>query len=261
MALYNLENKRVLVTASTRGIGKAIAKAFLEEKARVVICSRSRVRVEKALNELGEIGEVYGIPVDLTKREDVERLVKFTVSKLGGIDILVYVTGGPKPGGFTEISLEDWNYAVKLLLLGAVWLVHYSLPYLEESKGNIVFLTSVAIREPLENLILSNTVRLSIAGLVRSLARGLGKKSIRVNMMLPGYTKTERIIELARVKAEKKSVSVEEVLAEMGKEVPLGRIAEPEEIANVVLFLASDKASYVNGASIPVDGGYLRSIF
>lgn len=145
--------------------------------------------------------------------------------------------------------------------MSAVWLVHYSLPYLEESKGNIVFLTSVAIREPLENLILSNTVRLSIAGLVRSLARELGKKSIRVNMMLPGYTKTERIIELARVKAEKKSVSVEEVLAEMGKEVPLGRIAEPEEIANVVLFLASDKASYVNGASIPVDGGYLRSIF
>ncbi|RLE72877.1 MAG: short-chain dehydrogenase [Thermoprotei archaeon] len=257
----NFRNKRVLVTASTRGIGKAVAKAFLEEGAKVVICSRNKARVEKALNELRKIGEVYGITADLTKKEDVEKLVDFTVSKLGGIDVLVYVTGGPRPGGFEDVKLEDWDYAVKLLLLSAVWLVYYSLPYLEKSRGNIVFLTSVVIKEPLENLILSNTVRLSVAGLVRSLARELGRKSIRVNMVLPGYTKTERIIELARVKAEKTGMTVEEVLAEMGKEVPLGRIAEPEEIANVVLFLANDKASYVNGASIPVDGGYLRSIF
>jgi len=257
-----LKGAKVLVTASTRGIGFAVARRFGLEGARVVVSSRKAEHVREAVERLRREGiEAYGVTADLTVKEDCFRLVDEAARLLGGLDILVYNTGGPPPGGFEEVSLEDWEHAVRLLLLSAVWVTRAALPHLEKSSmPAIVYLTSVAIREPLDRLVLSNTVRLSIAGLVRSLARELGRKGIRVNMVLPGYTKTERLLQIARDRAQKQGKTVEEVLKEMTKDVPLGRPAEPDEIARVVVFIASKAASYVNGAAIPVDGGMLRSI-
>ncbi len=258
-----LRGKRALVTASSRGIGFAIARRLGLEGARVYICSRSPERVEKAVERLRELGvEAYGSPADITRREDVERLVRDAVERLGGLDILVYNTGGPRPGGFMSVSLEDWEYATRLLLLSAVWVTHYALPYLEKGRDPaIVYVASVAIREPIPDLILSNVVRISLAGLVRSLARELAPRGIRVNGILPGLTRTERVVEIAERRAREEGRSVEEVIGEMVRDVPLGRMAEPDEIARVVAFLASPAASYVNGAMVPVDGGLLRSVF
>jgi len=256
-----LVGKRVLVTASTKGIGKAVAKEFLRNNAKVVICSRNKGNLMNALKELGNIGEVYGTVADIAVYNDIERLVNFTLEKLGSIDILVYNTGGPPPGTFQEIGLDEWEKATRLLLMGAVWITKLTLPYIIQNKGSIIYLTSVAIKEPIDNLILSNTVRLSIAGLVKSLSKELGPYGVRVNMVLPGATLTDRIYELMSVMARKRGVSVEEILKEKASTIPLRRMGKPEEIANAVVFLASDYALYITGVALQVDGGSTSFVF
>ena len=256
-----LEKKRVLVTASSKGIGKGIAKVLLSEGARVVINSRNRVNVENAVEELKNIGEVYGVVADLTKKEDVERLIKETIKYLGGLDALVYITGGPRPGTFATLDYSSWEEAAKLLLFSAIQVTKEALPYLKESRGSIVYLSSIAIKEPIPDLVLSNTIRISLAGLTKSLAKELGSKGIRVNMVMPGYIETERVIEIARNRAAKEGVSVENILESMVADVPLARMGRPEEVGYLVAFLISDKAGYINGASIPIDGGKLNSVF
>ncbi|NPA97965.1 MAG: SDR family oxidoreductase [Crenarchaeota archaeon] len=255
---------RVLVTASSRGIGFGIAKVLVREGAKVVISSRNRERLYRALHELNSIGsgEAYAVQADLTRREDIERLVKETVDRLGGLDALVYVTGPPRPGRFQDLELDDWEYGVRLLIMSAVWLTYYSLPYIVESANpSITYVTSVAVREPIETIALSNTLRISVHGLVKTLARELGRKNVRVNAVLPGYIYTDRIKEIASDKASRTGKSIDEVINDMVKEVPLGRIGKPEEVGYLVAFLISRYASYINGASIPIDGGLLRSVF
>ncbi len=256
-----LKDKRVIVTASTKGIGFAVAKEFLREGARVVISSRSKENVEKALEKLAEYKDrVYGLTVDLTREEDIEKLFKQAIEFLGGLDILVYNVGGPKPGRFIDLEMKDWEHGVRLLLLSAVKCTYEALKYMSKG-GSIVFLASYAIREPIPEIVLSNSIRIGLAGLVRSLAGELGPKGIRVNMVLPGLTLTERIIEVARKKAGLEGKSVDEVIKDMTKDVPLGRPASPEEIAHPVVFLASEAASYIHGATLLVDGGIVKHVF
>ena len=262
--MFDIEGMRVLVTASSRGIGFGIAKVLVREGAKVVISSRNRERLYRALHELNSIGsgEAYAVQADLTRREDIERLVKETVDRLGGLDALVYVTGPPRPGRFQDLELDDWEYGVRLLIMSAVWLTYYSLPYIVESANpSITYVTSVAVREPIETIALSNTLRISVHGLVKTLARELGRKNVRVNAVLPGYIYTDRIKEIASDKASRTGKSIDEVINDMVKEVPLGRIGKPEEVGYLVAFLISRYASYINGASIPIDGGLLRSVF
>lgn len=262
--MFGIEGCRVLVTASSRGIGFGIAKVLVKEGCRVVINGRNKERLEKSVEELKNTGkgEVYGVQADLAVKEEVEKLVDKTIDYLGGLDALVYVTGPPKPGFFSDLSLEDWEYGINLLIKNALWLTYKAIPYLEKSGNpSITYLTSVAVKEPIPNIALSNTLRISIHGLAKTLASELGSKGIRVNTVLPGYIMTDRVKQLVRDRSRRENRGEDEILKEITAKIPLGRIGEPEEVGYLVAFLISPYASYINGAAIPIDGGLLRSVF
>lgn len=254
-----IKGKKVIVTASSKGIGFAIAKRFLEEGAEVIISSHDEYNLIKAYEKLKPLGKVDYIKADLTKAEDVEKLIDEGYKRLSGLDVLVYVTGSPKPGNLIELGNEDWLNAFNLLLMSAVVAVREAGKRMKEG-GRIILSTSMTLKQPIDNLDLSNVVRVSLAGLIRVASRELGPKGITVNGIMPGWTLTDRVDQLVKDRARREGRSEQDVLNDIVKDVPLKRIGKPEEVANVVLFLASNLATYVNGALIPVDGGILRCI-
>ncbi len=257
-----LEGKRVLVTASTKGIGFAIAETFLREGARVVVNSRKPENVERAVRELERLGEVHGVTADLRRAEDRERLVREAERALGGIDVFVFNSGGPPTKTFVETEVDDWREAYELLLESAAHLTKLVVPQMAERKwGRVIYVTSVAIKMPIEGLVLSNSVRLGIAGLAKTLVREFAGSGVTFNVVMPGYTLTERMKKVLEKSAQLHGRSFEEELRELESRIPLGRIAKPEEIANVVVFLASEAASYVNGVAVAVDGGLIPTVF
>jgi 3-oxoacyl-[acyl-carrier protein] reductase len=252
---------RALITASSRGIGFGVAKVMLSRGHEVTINGSSEEHVRRAIDQLSALGKVHGVTADITTREGVTRLVSEAVNAMGGLDGLVFIAPPPRPGRFEELSQADWELGVRQLLLSAVWLVQGSLPHLKASGGGIVIVSSFAIREPVEVLALSNVIRISLAGLTRTLARELGKYGIRVNMVLPGNIETDRSRQVIESRARAKGINYEEELKIEMADVPLGRIGKPEEVGEVVEFLLSERASYVNGAAVPVDGGLLHGVF
>lgn len=257
-----LSGQRVLVTAASQGIGFAAARAFLEEGARVVVNGSNPARLEKAAASLRPLGEVHGVVADLSKRADLDRLVDETRSVLGGIDTLVYVTGSPAPGTFMEQSFDRWQAAANLLTVSPAYLAQKvaELMLASHTRGRMVFSASVAIREPIPNIATSNVCRIAIAGLVRTLARELGPSGIRVNGVLPGFIATERVTHVFEDTAQRRGITPEQAKEGAVREIPLGRIGTPEELAQVFVFLGSEMSSYVTGALVPVDGGILRSV-
>lgn len=258
-----LKNKVALVTASTKGIGFGVAKVLAEEGVHVVITSRNKENVEQAVARLKGISgsEVFGVTADLRSRTDVENLVKQVLNRFGRVDILVYNTGPPKLGTFMELSFEDWEDATKLLLLSAVWITKLVVHgMIERGWGRLIYITSSTLKQILPNIVLSNTVRLSIAGLVKSLAVELGPKGITANGIMQGYIETERVMKIAEELAARNKISVEEALRYMARDIPVGRLGKPEEIGYLAAFLASDRASYINGAMILIDGGYVKAV-
>src|SRR5256886_11679004 len=258
-----LNEKVALVTASSKGIGFGVAKVLASEGCKVAICSRSNDSITRAKDQIvRETGnrDVYAFSADLTVREDIERLVKNATEKFGRVDILAYNTGPPKPGTFSELSEADWEKGVKLLLMSAVWLAKGLLPSMEEKKwGRLVFITSTTLRQPIPNLVLSNTVRLSLAGLSKSLATEYGGKGITSNGIMQGHILTDRQREIAEDTSRRTGKPVDDAMKQALVDVPLGRYGTPEEIGYLVAFLASDKASYINGTMIPIDGGMIRA--
>jgi len=259
-----LKDKTVLITASSMGIGKAVAEMFAEEGCKIAISSRSK---ENLLSTAAELKEKYSIEpfwsvCDLNKQKDIENTFNAVSSHFGNIDILVNNCGGPVPGLFQQLEEEDWNNAYEQVLLSSVRFSKLVLPGMMASNwGRIINLTSISVKQPVDNLILSNSLRAGVTGFTKSLSNEIAKFNITVNNVAPGMTLTRRLYELAVVEAKEKGKSHEEILVEMAKRIPLNRLGRPEEIASVVVFLASKQASYVTGVTIQVDGGYVKSIY
>ncbi len=257
-----LAGQRVLVTASSAGIGFGAAEAFLKEGARVVINSSNRDKLDAARAKLAPLGDVHSVLGNLISKPDIEKIVQQATDQLGGIDTLVYVTGSPKPGRFLEFSYEDWRAASDLLVVSPAYLTRLVADRMlkDGTRGRMVILSSYVIKEPTLTIALSSVCRVAMLSLVRTLARELGPKGIRVNGILPGFIKTGRIDQLAQDAAKRRGIKPEDYVAELERDIPLGRIGTTEELARAIVFLGSDLSSYVSGASIPVDGAVLRSI-
>jgi 3-oxoacyl-[acyl-carrier protein] reductase len=258
-----LKGKVALVPAASKGIGFGVAKVLASEGCKVVVSSRSIDSISRSRDQIvRETGnrDVYSFSADLTIKEDVDKLVKNASAKFGPVDILAYNTGPPKPGTFNELSEADWDDGVKLLLMSAISLARRVIPGMERKKwGRLVFITSTTLRQPIPNLVLSNTVRLSVAGLSKSLATEYAGKGITSNGIMQGHILTGRQREIAEDLSRRTGKSIDDAMKQALVEVPLGRHGTPEEVGYLVAFLASDKASYVNGAMIPIDGGMIRA--
>ncbi len=253
-----IKGNSALITASSSGLGKAVATALVKEGVNVVVNGRNEERLNKTVQELKSLnkGKVVGQVADITKKEDIKKLVEKTYNTYGRLDHLVTSAGGPPSKSFVETSDEDWYKSFDLLVMSVVRLVRESLDYLKEGEGGtIVNLTSISVKEAIEDLVLSNSVRMSVIGLMKTLTKELGPK-IRVNAILQGLHETDRVKYLLEKQVDDGNFKTyEEALNSKSINIPLKRIGEPMELGEFVTFLCSKKASYLNGASIVLDGG------
>lgn len=258
----NLQGKVALVIASSQGLGKAVAAQLVQEGASVMLTSRNEDKLKSVKEELAglEKGKVAYYAADITKPEEIKGLVRATQVAFGKIDILINNAGGPPGGTFEQLNDEEWQKAFELNLLSYIRIIREVLPDLKKEGGRIVNLASSSIKMPIPGLILSNTFRLGIVGLAKSLAEELAAYNILVNTVAPGRIATDRITYLDELKAKKTGLTREEIEEQSKKQIPLGRYGEPEEFAKVVTFLVSDASSYITGSSLLIDGGMVKSI-
>jgi len=258
-----LAGKAAIVGGSSRGIGRAIATSLAQEGCSVAICARGEAELKAAAAEISAQTGAQVLPVvcDMSSYDDIKRLVRQAAQTFGRIDIVVNNAGGPPLGTFDDFSEEQWQKALDQNLLSAVRTIRESLPHLRQRGGRIINITSVAVKQPIDRLILSNTARLGVVGLAKTLSRELAKDGITVNNVCPGNIATQRLLSLFEARAQREGRSFAEVVEEEESKTPLGYLGEPEDVAALVVFLASDKARYISGATIQVDGGSTAAVF
>jgi len=258
-----LTGKVALVGAASKGIGRACAQGLAAEGAKVVICSRKQDEIETAAAEIAAAtgAEVHGVAADLGTAEGVAGFVAAGQSRFGQIDIVVCNTGGPPMGGFWDVDDAAWQEAFELVQMSAIRLIRATVPGMRERQwGRILTVQSRSVKEPLDNLILSNGIRPSVAGIFKSLVADLAKDQITINTVLPGTIMSARITAGLTARAEKAGITLEEQAAQVAASIPLKRIGSTEDLANAIVFLASERASYITGTVLQVDGGTLKSI-
>lgn len=248
-----IKNKVAFVSASSQGLGKSSALALAKEGVHIIICGRNKELLNQTAQEIKAFGvSVLTLEGDLSSAADCKRFVEASLKEFGTVDILVTNTGGPPPGKFESFSQSDWDQAFQQLTLSVTTLVKGFIPGMKEKKwGRIITITSQAVKQPVNNLILSNAVRSSIVGLVKSLSNELGAHNITVNNIMPGYTQTARL---------SKVIDSAEAAAKITSEIPLGRFGKPEDFGSVVAFIAGEPANYITGVSLAVDGGWIKGV-
>jgi len=259
-----LKGKVAFIAAASQGLGRAVADELAREGASLIVNSRSEDKLKLVCEEIQNNSGIDAIPAsgDLSKTSDVERVIREGIAHFGQIDILVTNTGGPPTGTFEKLTSEDWDTAVRGLLNSVLDLTRLVLPGMKERRwGRILNVTSIASKQPVDNLMLSNTVRAGITGFAKTLATEVAEFGVTVNNILPGYTATERVQDLAETLARKEGVTAVEVRARWESEIPMKRLGDPTEFAALAAFLVSERASYITGTSIAVDGGWIKSLF
>jgi 3-oxoacyl-[acyl-carrier protein] reductase len=258
-----LKDKVALVAAASRGLGKAVAQEFAQEGAHVAICARAEDVLRATALEIAvdTWGEVFPVVADVTNPEDIQRLVSAVKEHFGQIDILVNNAGGPPTGAFMDFDDEAWEAALRLNLMSTICLCRAVLPGMRARRwGRIVNMTSVSVKQPIDGFILSSTARSGVVAMAKTLANECAAQGITVNNVCPGWTLTDRVKTLAEERAAKEGKTVREVVDDYAADIPARRMGRPEDLAALVVFLASERAAHITGTTIQVDGGYVRSL-
>lgn len=258
-----LRGKVALVAAASKGLGRAVAEELAQEGASVLMCARGEDALRAARDEIASAtgADVVAIAGDVSKADDVHNVVRHAMERFGKVDILVTNAGGPPSGKFESLTPAMWQAAVDLTLMSVINLTSAVLPGMKERRwGRIINVTSITVKQPVDGLMLSNSLRSAVTGFARTLANEVAPFGVTVNNILPGYTRTQRVEQLSEAAAKREGITQNAALGKWESEIPMGRLGEPREFAAVAAFLASERASYVTAQSIAIDGGWIRGL-
>lgn len=260
---FGLKGKIAIIGGSSKGLGKACAIALAREGVNIVLCARSKESLHETGKEIKQYGvDVLTVVADMSVAEDNERIVKETISRFGQIDILINNSGGSKPGTFREVSLDNMDEAYNSILKYNVRMTNLCLPYMERAGwGRIVNITSITVKEPAENMVLSNIFRASVVSYAKTISRGLIGKGVTVNNVCPGYFKTDRVIQLIDAHSKAEGISPQEVEEKITSTFPHKRYMNPQELGDYVSYLCSSQARSITGTTVQIDGGLIRSLY
>jgi 3-oxoacyl-[acyl-carrier protein] reductase len=259
-----LRNRVAIVAASSQGLGKAVALGLAREGTKLALCARTEATLTATAEEIHRAtgAEVLTRAIDVTNPNHVREFVAETARDFGRIDVCVTNAGGPPSKSFADTTLDDWQRASDMNFMSTVYFAKEVLPVMQERRwGRFIAITSMTVKQPVDGLILSNAVRSGVSGLVKSLANEYGPYNVLVNSVCPGYTATARLMELAQRLADQQGVTPQEIEERWASQTPLRRVGRPEEFADVVVWLASERSSYVTGVSLQVDGGYVKGLY
>lgn len=259
---FNIKGKTAIIGGSSKGLGKACAVALAKEGVNIVLCARNEEALQQTKTEIELFGvDVLALSVDMTSADDNQRVIDETIRKFGRIDILVNNSGGPKPGTFRDISLDDLDDAYNSVLKYNIRMIQGCLPYMEENGwGRIVNITSISVKEPIPSLVLSNIFRSAVVSFSKSISKELIGKGITINNVAPGYFKTDRVTQLLQNRAETEDVSLDEIERKAILDFPHKRYIDPQELGDLVCYLCSEQAQSITGTTVQIDGGLLSGL-
>lgn len=255
-----LKNRVAMIAAASKGIGKACALALAAEGCKVSICARNMAELDQTRAEIAVVGDVLAVPADVANPADLAHWHIRTLERFSHVDILVTNTGGPPVSRFMDLTDEQWHMGVESTLMNVVRLSRLVIPGMQERKwGRLIHLTSVVAKQPQDELTISSTLRAGLSGMTKTMANQLGPDNITVNAVLMGYCLTDRLLHLAEIRHKEQGISMEEYYQKASADIPLRRFGQPKEVGDAVAFLASDRASFITGVSLPIDGGMIRA--